>query len=96
MWDESEPLADLESDEYIFETPDLTPVLTGANRNRQTPNRNRQTPDRNRGGRRLAGKCNPESRAPCRSCCALRHGRGSTRASPRWYGAFRSTGTAIC
>ena len=27
MWDESEPLADSESDEYIFETPDLTPKL---------------------------------------------------------------------
>ena len=27
MWDESEPLADSESDEYFFETPDLTPVL---------------------------------------------------------------------
>ena len=35
-WDESEPLA--ESDEQIFETPDLT-VLTSANSNWLTPTR---------------------------------------------------------
>ena len=45
--------------QIIFETPDLTPVLTGANRNRLTSNRNRQTPNRNQRGRWLAGKSNP-------------------------------------
>ena len=35
MWNESEPLP--ESEEYISETPHLTPVLTGTNRNLSTP-----------------------------------------------------------
>ena len=59
IWDESEPLADSESDEFFSETPDLTLVLTCANSNLLTPNHNRQTPNRNRGGHWLAGKCNP-------------------------------------